>query len=198
MDRTHDVDRARAIAALRRSGAVIRRIASALGFSEATLRHLLWTLNASAEDQDLARRNQISTNELVRRAKHAKRRQELEREESAQRAQEHRIRDAAASICDWLTATKFAGPTCELIVEEARREFAERERIGNLPQHPIHPLPTLDALIDRCKPTTPDPGGAASVTWHAQWLVRWSFFAFPDPYVRDSALQIAAEKQWTR
>ena len=39
-----------------------------MGFSEGLFRHLLKTLKGSPADQELARQNLISTNELVRRA----------------------------------------------------------------------------------------------------------------------------------
>lgn len=65
----HYLDRAQRVAAIRRDGASIRQIAAGLHFSESNMRHLLLTLEAPVEYQELARYNPISTRELVRRAK---------------------------------------------------------------------------------------------------------------------------------
>jgi hypothetical protein len=36
------------------------------------------------------------------------------------------------------------------------------------------------------------------VAWFAQWLCKWSFFAFPDADMRDAALDLARQKQFRR
>lgn len=66
--RLHDLDRALAIRKIIQLDVSRRRLARELGFSEGLMRHLLKALKASSADQELARRNAISTNELVRRA----------------------------------------------------------------------------------------------------------------------------------
>jgi len=64
----HDLDRGIAVRDIIQLGVTRRRLAREIGFSEGLLRHLLKALKASPADQELARRNVISTNELVRRA----------------------------------------------------------------------------------------------------------------------------------
>jgi hypothetical protein len=81
----HYLDRAQRIAAVRSAGASIRQIAAGLHFSESNMRHLLWTLEAPVEYQELARYNPISIRELVRRAKAAIRQREAERQEAFER-----------------------------------------------------------------------------------------------------------------
>src|SRR5579859_871421 len=66
--RLHDLDRALAIRKIVQLGVDRRRLAREMGFSEGLFRHLLKALTASPADQELARQNLISTNELVRRA----------------------------------------------------------------------------------------------------------------------------------
>ena len=73
----HYLDRARRIAAIRSAGASISQIAAGLKFSESNMRRLLWTLEAPAEYQDLARYNPISIRELVRRANAAARQNDI-------------------------------------------------------------------------------------------------------------------------
>ena len=58
-DQLSGVDRARALAGLRRKGGTIRGIAGKLGQSESNLRRLLKSLGASREDRDLARDGKI-------------------------------------------------------------------------------------------------------------------------------------------
>ena len=81
----HYLDRAQRIAAIRSAGASIRQIAAGLHFCESNMRHLLWTLEAPVEYQELARYNPISIRELVRRAKAAVRQREAEPQEAFKR-----------------------------------------------------------------------------------------------------------------
>lgn len=75
-EHTHPLDRAQAIAAIRRRGKPIRELGRGIGRSDSTLRHLLDALDALAADIKPARDGAISINEFVRRAK-----KELERQE---------------------------------------------------------------------------------------------------------------------
>jgi hypothetical protein len=194
----HDLDRARAVAAIRRSGTSIRKIADGLGFSESNLRHLLVALKASPEDKDLARRNQISTNELVRRAqaanmRRAERHREvlaLERDEAAQKG--------ADLICNWLLKTGLHGPSCAMIVDEARRRLASDEAAGIVPKV-SKPLDlTIDEIIRRRRPDDLNDPTMDTISWHAEWLLRWAFWAFPDDQLRWTALDLALKGQWAR
>lgn len=90
----HDLDRARRIAAIKRTGASNYQIAAGLKFSESTVRNLLWTLKAPAEDQLLARHNPVSTRELVRRAKDAIRQRESRRQEAFELRRSEAARNA--------------------------------------------------------------------------------------------------------
>jgi hypothetical protein len=192
------LERAPAIATIRRSSTSIRKITHGLEYSEALLRHLLQCLNASAEDRNLARQNLITTNELVRRGKADKMQRaeqhiatlEIRRAESA--------RQGADQICNWILKEKIYGPDGERIIEEVRHEFDLREMDCSLPALPDHAALSLKELIQRSKPKRPLDGNAALVSWYAEWLCRWSFFAYEDPDVRDSALEQALERQWKR
>ena len=194
----HDLDRARRIAAIKRAGASNYQIASGPQFCESTVRNLLLTLRAPAEDQLLARHNQISTRELIRRGKAATLKQKVQHQAVFERQRNEAARKGAVNICDWFLEIGFTGPTCEQIVEEVRREFSYREQDGNLPAHPLQELPTLQTLIERSRPKGPIPNDPSVVSWYALWLYRWTFFAFPDSVVRDEALDIALQKQWKR
>src|SRR6185312_15728754 len=78
-EQLHPLDRAKAISSLKKSGLSNRQI----GRGESTLRHLLLALRAPAADLISARQQNLSTNELVRRAKADAVRRESERREAA-------------------------------------------------------------------------------------------------------------------
>jgi hypothetical protein len=193
-----DVDRALAVAAIRRSGAFIRQIARELGPSESNLRHLLKTLDASLEDQDLARRGQISTTELIRRGEAANMQRAEQRGQWLLSKRARSTRKAADSICDWICEQQVSGPDGELIIEEVRREFATREQLNRLPEYPERAVPPLQKLIKRCRPERALPNDESTIDWYHEWLFRWAFFAFRDAVVRDQALEQALERQWRR
>lgn len=191
-------DRARRAAAIKRAGASNYQIAAGAKFSETTVRNLLLTLKAPAEDQLLARSNSITTRELVRRSKAATLKKQVQHQKAFERQRNEAARKGAVDICNWFLDIGFTGPTCEQIIDEVRREFGYREQDGNLPAHPLQELPPLQTIIERSRPVGPVPNDPSVVSWYALWLYRWTFFAFPDSVVRDEALDIALQKQWKR
>jgi hypothetical protein len=189
-----DVDRAREIDTIHRSDVSINQIGRDLKISASLLRHLLLCLQASEEDQNLARRGQISTNELARRGQAAKKRRaepppavvEARRKESAS--------EGADLICNWILKEDLYGPDCIRIITDVCREFKIREENHSLPPLTKHASLPLNVLIQRSKPKRPIDAGEAALSWYAEWLCRWSFYAFEDAAVRDSALKQALER----
>jgi hypothetical protein len=173
---------------------IARRIQSC---SEATVRRLLSILHAPAADLAAARRGKISTNKLLRRAKDGVSRRAAQRRQAAKRDQQFAIQTAADSICEWIAQEKVSGPDGERIIDDVRREFALRQQDGSLPNHNFPKLP-LQELIRRCRSKRTHEGNADSDNWYHEWLFRWTFYAFPDSAVRDSALELALERQWKR
>jgi transposase-like protein len=178
-----DLDRASAILAIHQSGISIRKIAAQLQLSESLLRHLVQALQAPSSDRDLARQGKISTNELARRAKAAGTRCSPQHSE------------ATDLICDWLLQTKLHGPSREMIVDEVQRKFRNMKEAGLQPSAIALPGMPVSQIIKRAKPPALTDGRIDIVAWFAQWLCKWSFFAFPDEDVRDAALHLAAQKQ---
>jgi hypothetical protein len=193
-----DLDRAKAIRAIKQSGHSIRKIASVLHISESLLRHLLIALQAPIEDRVLAHQGKISTNELVRRAKAAGLERIARHREVLALERTKSSRKAARLICNWIADTDIYGPDGERIIDDVRREFDLREVDGSLPPPPVNLELPLAELIQRCRPKWSPDNNASSVTWYTQWLCRWAFFAFPDEDIRDSALDLALERQWRR
>jgi hypothetical protein len=196
-NRLSDPDRALALAEIKKSDLSNRKIATMLGRGETSIRRLLLLLHAPAADFAAAQNRDITTNELLRRAKdHAARRQ-AQRQQAAKIDAQHAAQKAADSICQWIIQENISGPDGERIIEEVRREFALREQGRSLPAHKFPKLP-LEELIRKSLPARPHEDNAESVSWYHQWLFRWTFFAFPDPEVRDQALELALERQWKR
>jgi lambda repressor-like predicted transcriptional regulator len=198
-DEMHPLDRAKTIAAIRRSGTSIRQIARQTGHSATLLRHLLMAQLAPKADIELARNGKASINELVRKAKAEKRElevsiQEIEKEKRAKQALK-----AASLICKWLAQTGLNGPSCETIINNVRRELAEREQKQALPAQPNKIKLPINEIMQRMKPPELSPDdGIALDGWYQVWLCRWVFWAYPDSGIRSAALDIALERQWKR
>lgn len=193
-----DLGRAEALAAIKQTGVSTRQIARHLDKSEALLRRLLNVLDAPAADWAAARKGQLSTNELVRRAKAESARKSAQREKDLKRDKERQVLNGTKLICDWLRHEQVYGPDGERIIGEVRRELAMREQNGSLPKHPEHIELEIMELISRSKPKSPRDDNAGSNTWFAEWLCRWAFYAFPDSDIRNKALELALGKQWKR
>jgi hypothetical protein len=146
-------------------------------------------------DQVLAQWGKISTNELVRRAKAAGPRPSAQKREAIVLDRTPEPGKAADLICDWLLQTQLFGPAREMIVKEVQREFLAMKEAG------LHPsvvassdMPTSQ-IIERTKPPALIDDSIDIVAWFAQWLCKWSFFAFPDEGIRGTALDLARQRQ---
>jgi hypothetical protein len=193
-DQLSDPDRALAIAKIKTSGLSNRKIASLLGHSESLVRRLLLILDAPVADRIAARKGKITTNELIRRTHTARQRKAAQQQKNAQQVRKQKAYVGARLIGGWLQKHRLTGSYGEQIVEEARRMMIAALFDGSLPHvdPPDHPVPPA-VIIERCKPKEPltddiDPSG-----WYSLWLARWIVFAFPDPDVRDQALDITLE-----
>jgi hypothetical protein len=85
-----------------------------------------------------------------------------------------------------------------MIVSEVRRELAMPQADRTLPAPPTEVNLPVDEIIRRSKPAELTDDSIDIIGWYAQWLGRCSFFAFTDPDVRDSALDLALEQQCKR
>jgi hypothetical protein len=115
-----DVDRALSLGRIKRSGLSNRKLATMLGRSESLIRRLLLLLPAPAADLIVARAGQISTNELIRRAKAHIQRQAVRQQALRQQQRQRQATKAAKLISNWLNQTGLNGPACEAIVNEVR------------------------------------------------------------------------------
>lgn len=176
--RLHDLDRASAVRDVVQLGVSRRRLAEELGVDEKLIRRLLKTLDASGADQDLSRRNLVSTNELVRRAKG--------RSASA----EQRAADTKA-IVDWLRADRLRESRARLILHLSYRMVKIVERNYDLPPACPPLAAALNEAIEGCRP---DPSGFSDpVHWSVTWLSTWVLHLIPGADRRMVALSKALE-----
>ena len=190
-----DLERAGAVLAIKQTGISTRKVAAQLQLSESLLRHLLQALQAPACDRDLARQGKITTNELVRRAKAAGLRRSPDHSEALELERAEETREATALISDWLLQIQLFGPAREMIAKEVQTKFFDMKEAGRHPSVAAFPNASVSQIIKQCKPPALTDGRTDIVGWYAQWLCRWSFFAFPDQDIRDAALDLAPMKQ---
>ena len=193
-----DVDRAHAVAAIRRSGVFIREIARGLDSNDSNLRRLLKTLDASLDDQDLARRKQISTNELIRRGQATKLQRAERQRETTEIKRTKSAHKGADLICNWIAQMQLHGPSWELIIEEVRRKLDEMERAGF--QAPVLKRRDLKItqIIELSRPAEQAYVELPIDAFYVMWLLIWVCAAFPEAKVRDKALDLALARQMRR
>jgi lambda repressor-like predicted transcriptional regulator len=191
----HDLDRASAVFAIHQGGTTLRELAKALNCSESLLRHLLAALQAPPEDRFLARQYKISINELVRRAKAAGIRRSSTLREARELGRAQAARQGSRKICDWLASENLQGGYGAQIVDDARRLFAQAEQTGKFPKDAAPPDMPTEQIIQRCRPAELMNDSITFIAWYAWWLVLWTFYAFTDSWVRDTALELALNEQ---
>jgi hypothetical protein len=198
-DKIHDLDRARSIDAIKRSGTSVRQIAKQIGRSDPLLRHLLTALEAPMVDRALARQGKISTNELVRRAKAAAARRSTMRDQDLAHERQREVLRGSKLISGWLEAKKLTGSYGEQIIEEARTQMMLAELAGKLPSvdQPNNPV-AVSLIIERCRPKESLDDATPFVAWYGKWLARWTVFAITDPDTRDQALNLALQTEARR
>ncbi len=187
--------RATAVHQLHEAGHSWRSLAKALGCSESILRRLDRLAQASASLLSLVEHNKISTWEALRRVESEKKARAAEDQRALDQKRNKAAENAAVVICNWLEERKMWPAHRENTLEETRRIFAMNEANGTLPKFTAPEGTPLARIIERTRPNPPkadpEPIEVGSVAWYADWLARWTFFAFPDGFVRDLAIGLA-------
>ena len=194
--RLDDLDRAWAVRAIHNSGISIRQIAAELHKPDSSLRRLLLMLDAPIEDKLLFRQGKITGNELVRRSRAAGLRYAARHREEIELERARQTLKASDHICKWLLQTQMNGPNSEMIVDEARHAFHAMAEAGLRPAGVAPPDTTVTKIIEKTRPPELKDDSIDIAGWFAQWLCRWTFFAFPDQDMRDDALDLALQRQW--
>ncbi|MGB0124409.1 MAG: hypothetical protein WBP63_13295 [Silvibacterium sp.] len=197
--RLHDVDRAPAVEALIQSGISGRSLAKYLNCSDATIRRLRKTLQAIPEDRERARRGEISTNELARRAEANQAVCEARQREASERKRAGEAAKWSREILIWFKADNSRSGYAECILEEARKRVGTGET-GDLRRKDFPKGMKLPEIIDSCRPKhTPDE---LFVSWFANWLLAWSYQVISDASIwwdsLDQAWKRVCSRFWMR
>ena len=194
-DTLGDLDRARAIRTIHKTGTSLRGLAKALERSPSLLRHLLESLEAPPEDQLLARQGKLTTNELVRRSHAAGSARATKQREALELERTRASQKGCKAICDWLAAEGISGPTGAQIINEARTTLAIAEHNKTLPRDSAPPGTPVTEIIQRCRPVEPNSDANSYITWFAFWLSLWAAYFMTDSWARYQAIELALEKQ---
>ena len=191
-NRLGDVDRARAVHNIHHARTIsLRSLAKALNCSESLLRQLNKAAQAPVWDRIKARKKEISTRELGRRAKKAKALQ-------ADKASKENSERVCNAICDFLVQEDWLPQFGEKLIDEARRHLAFAEARQLIPQKPFPPLglPLMEALKRLWPP--PHSDDATDFNIRAECLVNFVVAALPDSMSRHRALELALQREIER
>lgn len=189
----HELDRAVAVRDLHNSGIPNRKIADQLHKPESSLRRLLEMLDAPVVDRLLFRQGKITGNELVRRSRAAGLQRAARQREDLKLQRETQTLKAADRISKWLLETHMNRPNREMIVNDARQDFHTKTPAELCPIR-VPPGTPIDRIIEQTRP--PDRHDSIDIAgWYTAWLCCWTSLAFPDPDIRDNAIDIALQQQ---
>lgn len=194
----HDLDRARAVRAIHRSGTSLNELAKALKCSPSLLRHLLKTLQAPQADQSLARNGKLTTNQLVRRAQAAEVSLATKQREAEAVKRTQASLLGCKAICDWVADEGLAGPFAGQIIGKARWVLAAKEENKTLPRDAAPPHMPVKEIIQKCRPTDLKTYEIYSLAWFVHWFTLWAAYSMTDSWVRYKAIELALEKQLRR
>lgn len=187
------LERAQLVSILKKSGMSYREIGRVFDCAESSVRYVHKALDAPEADLAAARNNQISTAELVRRAKAAAERGKKDQVEARELDRKRKAKEASRTICEWLEQEHLGGSRGEAIALEARSRLINDYAAGVLPHaypHVIHPAAEW---ITRCRPNTPVPDDIGYIDWYALWLARWTYCFCRDAELAIDALAIAGK-----
>jgi hypothetical protein len=85
-----------------------------------------------------------------------------------------------------------------MIVKEVQRKFLLMKDAGLHSSAVAPPDTPIHQIIRLTKPPAMTDDRIDVVSWLADWLCKWCFFAFPDEDVRNCGLSLALEKQQAR
>jgi hypothetical protein len=192
----NDLDRARAVSTIKRSGTSTREIAFHLNCSESLLRHLLTALQAPQDDRDLALCGEISTNELARRARATGARHIAKNGEAREFERAQTEFQEYTAICAWLQSERMSRSDCKKIINEARRQLATSKLTRKLPGVLPPPDMPTDGIIQWRRPSESVLNELPSIALLGLWLAVWINSSIADPWVRLQTIELAFNDQF--
>jgi len=190
----HDLDRAQAIKSIHQAGVSLRKLASFLNCSSSLLTHLLQAGQARLEDRVLARRGELSTRALVRRARATgTRRTALHREAIALDIEQTAIQDSR-SILNWLAEQDVTDADREQIIKRARLYVSLVEGIFPLSPVAMSACIPADKTVRVQWPVQSDLAETGLVAGFARQLAHWALDGVSDPQIRQRAFELAHDE----
>ncbi len=187
----HDLDRAQAIKVIHQSGVSLRKLASFLNCSPSLLTHLLQAGQAPLEDRVLARRGELSTRALVRRARASGTRRTALHREAIAFERESEARRHSQAIKSWLGEQGIADADRRKVIERACLYLSTPEWTERLPLVAIPAGMSADKPVRTCLPAQSDPtevSFAAGIAWQ---LAHWVVAGISDHRARQRTLELA-------
>ncbi len=183
----HDLDRARAVDAIHRTGISLKEIAAALHCSRSLLSHLVRAADAPVADRAEARWGKLSTRALVRRARAAGTRQRSRHREALAFEREQAAFEAARRISEWLAQQGLTAVDSNEVIR-----MALAMPVTTQWKDPALADVPLKEILDLGKPPLPETKGPRGNGWYARWLHGWTSIWLSDPRTRVRALEVAA------
>jgi hypothetical protein len=188
----HFVDRARELNSLVNAGLKKRYLARELDCSDGTIRLYLTALQAEQADIELARRNEISLRELIRRATGHNPSDGKPEERTCETEPAIVPVADAATILSWLGADPVRAISAPVILQESIHEFQKAERNGFLPCVSVPAGMAVEEVIERCRPN-PD-NYDHYIAWYTAWMCFWVVCLIPETAQRWDALNSAVQR----
>ncbi len=186
-----DVDRALAVQSLHREGTSLWKLARHLNYSPSLLSRLLQAAQAPAADRARARRGEMSTRALARRASVAGTCITGRYNEAIAFEHEQAVYQASQSITEWFEEEGVPVADREQIIEKARLNLVK----AGQPAEGRLKILIENMLFDKAARQLWSPqietGEDQPVTLHALSLALWTVRRIPDQRVHDRALELA-------
>jgi hypothetical protein len=190
----NDLDRAQAIKSIYQSGMSFRKLASILNCSPSLLTHLLQAGQAPLEDRVLARRGELSTRALVRRARaKGTHRTALHREAIAFEREQTAIQDSRA-ILNWLAEQDVTDADQKQFIERARQYLFQEE--GTWPISPVamSACKLADKTFRMRRPAQSNLAEIGLFAGFARQLADWALGGITDLQIRQRAFELARDE----
>ncbi len=189
----HNVHKADLIKKILAAGMKQRTLADAVKCDEKLIRNLALAAEALPQEKLLAQQGKISTRALIRAVRARRQRQSQLHRDAVTTERDQTARRFAQEVLTWLQHDlALASAHAEQVVTEARAMLAQAEACGTLPKETAPQGMPVSEIIRRCRPVdllTND--NVHIIAGYARWLALWTFFAIPDSWTRDLALNIA-------
>jgi hypothetical protein len=94
------------------------------------------------------------------------------------------------TILAWFAAEGISSSCGEQIIVDVRKQWVVAQQTGHVPPVASFVDMPVTEIIRQCSPIECEANEVGIVTWFAQWLAHWVYYALPDRRIRDAALNL--------